>query len=74
MDNQIISLLTEIKSLIIGKSSRKWYTINEVSSMCSLSHSTIRRSVAGGSLKCSRRLGGKKLIFKISDVERWLNG
>jgi predicted DNA-binding transcriptional regulator AlpA len=73
MNIKTIELLKEIKSLIQDKVSNRWININEVSSMSSLSCSTIRRSVASGSLKCSKRLG-KKLVFKISDVERWLNG
>ena len=72
MNNQIISLLTEIKTHLKGKSSKEWFTINELSTYTSLSPSTIRRAIQRGELKASKKTG--KLLFKISDVERWLNG
>tara|TARA_B110000438_G_C15230343_1_gene401134 strand:- start:70 stop:288 length:219 start_codon:yes stop_codon:yes gene_type:complete len=72
MDDKIISTLNEIKSLITGKSSNRWLDIKEVSNHTSVSDSTIRRAVQRGELKASRSTG--KLLFKISNVERWLNG
>lgn len=72
MDIKIIKLLKEIKALIQDKISNRWINIHEVSSMTSTSLSTIRRSVNSGNLKASKKTG--KLLFKISDVERWLNG
>ena len=46
--------------------------IKQVGELTSLSLSTIRRAVSLGSLKCSRKLG--KLLFKQSDVLKWLDG
>ena len=50
----------------------RYIDINEVSELCSISKSTLRRNVQKGSLKCSQKLG--KMLFKVEDVERWLNG
>ena len=68
----IIDHLTRIEKKIDGTFSNKFLSINQVSALVSLSPSTIRRAVAKGELKCSRRLG--KLLFLESDVRRWLNG
>ena len=50
----------------------KWLNINAVCSYSSLSPSTIRRAVYKGALKASRITG--KMLFKTSEVDRWLNG
>jgi excisionase family DNA binding protein len=50
----------------------KWLNINAVCNYSSLSASTIRRAVYVGSLKASRITG--KMLFKVSEVDRWLNG
>tara|TARA_A100001011_G_scaffold187396_1_gene195926 strand:+ start:445 stop:675 length:231 start_codon:yes stop_codon:yes gene_type:complete len=63
--------LDRIERKIGTKKLIRYLNINDVSEMTSLSLSTIRRSVAKGELKCSRRLG--KLLFIESDVRRWLN-
>lgn len=63
--------LDRIERKIGTKKLIRYLNINDVSEMTSLSLSTIRRSVAKGELKCSRRLG--KLLFMESDVRRWLN-
>jgi excisionase family DNA binding protein len=72
MDFTIIQILNDIKSLIQNKSSNRWMNIKGLSEYTSLSHSTIRRAVRKGVLKASTSTG--KLLFKISDVDRWLNG
>ena len=64
--------LTRIEQKIEGQFTDKYIDINQVSALTSLSLSTIRRRVATGELKCTRRLG--KLLFKQSTVEDWLNG
>jgi len=72
MDLRVIELLREIKSLLMGRSeSDKWLDINQASEYCSLHPSTLRRGIAQGSLKASDRLGKK--LFKISELEKWLN-
>ncbi|RMZ48892.1 DNA-binding protein [Candidatus Marinimicrobia bacterium PRS2] len=72
MENKIIQTLQEIKSLVQGKGSNQWVDIREVSNLTSTSKSTIRRAVSRGDLTASKRTG--KLLFKVSDIERWLNG
>lgn len=71
METHIIKVLNEIKDLIIGKTSR-WMSIKDVVQYTSMSESTIRRAVQKGELKASHATG--KLLFKASDIERWLNG
>jgi excisionase family DNA binding protein len=72
MEIRILEILNEIKSLIKTSGTTKWLDIREVSNQTNLSKSTIRRAVQTGELKCSKRTG--KLLFKVEDVERWLNG
>ena len=70
---RIVELLQEIKGLIIGKpKSDKWLDINKASEYVSVSPSTLRRNVKEGKLLASNRLG--KLLFKVSELEQWLNG
>ena len=64
--------LERIEKKLDGNYSNKFLSINQVSALVSLSPSTIRRAVAKGELKCSRRIG--KLLFLESDVRKWLNG
>ena len=66
-----VELLEEIRELILGKISNRWMNIKEVSNYTSVSQSTIRRAVQKGVLKVSTTTG--KLLFKLSDVDRWLN-
>ena len=69
---KILEEILELKSIVNGKLSERWFTITDVTNYTSLSDSTIRRAVRKGTLKCSKNTG--KLLFKKSDVERWLNG
>ena len=64
--------LDRIEKKLDGNFKDQFLSINEVSKLVSLSPSTIRRAVAKGELKCSRRLG--KLLFQESDIRRWING
>ena len=67
----IRELLEKIDKKLDGKFSHKYLNINEVARISSLSPSTIRRAVDRGELKYVRRKG--KLIFKDSDVYKWIN-
>ena len=67
----VLQKLDEILRHVKPINIERYMDINEVSELCSVSKSTIRREVNKGSLKCSKRLG--KLLFKISEVENWLN-
>jgi excisionase family DNA binding protein len=71
MEIRILEILNEIKSLIKASGTTKWLDIREVTNQTNLSKSTIRRAVQTGELKCSKRTG--KLLFKVEDIERWLN-
>ena len=72
MEIRTIELLNEIKSLILGKINERWLTIKEVCQYSSVSESTVRRAIKKGVLKASSSTG--KLLFKVSSVDRWLNG
>ena len=64
--------LERIEKKLDGNFKNQFLSINEVSKLTSLSPSTIRRAVAKGKLKCSKRLG--KLLFQEVDIRRWING
>tara|TARA_B100000519_G_C14035141_1_gene339995 strand:- start:387 stop:638 length:252 start_codon:yes stop_codon:yes gene_type:complete len=68
----IIEQLDRIEKKLDGNFKNQFLSINEVSKLTSLSPSTIRRAVAKGELKCSKRLG--KLLFQELDIRRWING
>jgi len=69
---RIIQKLNEILTLLKGNDPSRWMDIKKTSDYTAVSRSTIRRAVQNGSLKASNTTG--KLLFKVSDVERWLNG
>jgi excisionase family DNA binding protein len=70
MEIRIVELLNEIKTLILGKVNERWLTIREVAEYTSVSESTIRRAIKKGVLKASDKTG--RILFKVSDVDRWL--
>ena len=72
MEIRVMELLNEIKTLILGKVNERWLTLKEVSDYASVSESTIRRAIVKGDLKSSKVTG--RLLFKVSSVDRWLNG
>ena len=64
--------LDRIEKKLDNKYTNKFLSISQVAELTSLSQSTIRRAVANGTLKCSRKLG--KLLFLESDVRVWIRG
>ena len=72
MNKQIINLLQDIKMELQTDKDNFWMDIKKVCEVTTLSASTVRRAVNRGKLKCSKKLG--KLLFKESDVKRWING
>ena len=69
---RIIEILSEIKDKLNNKLTHSWVNIKQVCNYTGLSESTIRRAIRKGVLKVSTSTG--KLLFKVSDVDRWLNG
>ena len=67
-----IEILSEIKDKLNDKLTHSWVNIKQVCNYTSLSESTIRRAIQKGALKVSTTTG--KLLFKTSDIDRWLNG
>ena len=72
MEHLLLEKLDEIKSILTGRTNDKWLKIDEVCKYSSISDSTIRRAVRRGTLKASTSTG--RLLFKKSDVDRWLRG
>ena len=72
MDYKINEVLGEILALLKGEKRQGWIDMNEICEYSKLSRSTIHRNIIMSKLKVSRATG--KLLFKISDVDRWLNG
>ena len=70
MENRIMEMLEELKSLVITNHHNKWMNINEICNYTSVSESTIRRAVRRGKLKASTSTG--RLLFKKSNVDKWL--
>lgn len=68
---RILEELKELKELVQKNTPNQILTIRELVEYSRLSQSTIRRSIAKGSLKVIRR--GGKFLFQINDVEKWLN-
>ncbi len=68
----IINKLNEILNYVRDTNPSKYIDIGEVSELSGVSKSTIRRNVQKGVLKCSNVTG--KTLFKVEEVERWLNG
>ena len=66
----ITEQLERIEKKLDGNFKNKFLSINQVSKLTSLSPSTIRRAIARGELKCSKRLG--RLLFQESDINKWL--
>ena len=70
--NPIREQLDRIEKKLEGKYSDPFLSIKQVADFTALSTSTIRRAMRRGHLKCSKSSG--KLLFKRSNVDRWLNG
>ena len=70
---RLIELLKEIKSLLTKKPKPdKWLDIATAADYCSVSRSTLRRHISQGTLSASNNTG--KTLFKLSNLEQWLNG
>ena len=70
-NSRLIETLDKIEKHISEGNREKWLNINAVKEYTSLSISKIRRSVANGQLKSSKKAG--RLLFKITWIEKWLN-
>tara|TARA_B100001971_G_C18149317_1_gene514900 strand:+ start:495 stop:716 length:222 start_codon:yes stop_codon:yes gene_type:complete len=68
--NTVVDILQRIEKKVENHYHDRWLSLNEIVKYTSLSQSTIRRAVRKGVLKASSSTG--KLLFKISDVDKWL--
>ena len=71
-DYAVMGKLDEIRHLMEDKVRDRWLTLQEVCAYSKLSESTVRRSIKAKQLKVSRQTG--RLLVKVSNVDRWLNG
>ena len=55
------------------KENNGYLTMSDVKKYTTLSASTIHRARKSGKLR-SFRPGGRKLLFKVDDVDRWIKG
>ena len=72
MEYKILEELNDIKSMIKQSKKLGYMDMKQVVQYSSTSASTIRRAIARGELKCSKKLG--KLLFKVEWVDKWLGG
>lgn len=70
MELAIVEALHDIKKLILNRDADRWMSLKEVTEYTALSESTVRRNVAKGFLKASRKTG--RLLLKKSNLDRWL--
>ena len=63
-------IIDELVDLVKKSQSNNMLTIRDVSRLTTLSDATIRRAVKRGKLKKCNRPG--KLLFRPSDVDKWL--
>lgn len=69
---KLLEEIQDIKNVLVEAKPRKLMNIKDVVEYTSLSAPTIRRNMKLGKLKAIKNKG--KLLFKFSDVNRWLNG
>ena len=72
MEYKILEELNDIKSMIKQSKKLGYMDMKQVVQYSSTSASTIRRAIAKGELKCSKKLG--KLLFKVEWIDKWLGG
>ena len=72
MNRGIIERLDRIEKKIDGTYKNRYLSVKDVQFLTTCSISKIRRAIAMGELKCSKRLG--KLLFTESSVRRWVDG
>ena len=72
--NKIIiqEMFREIRKNIKKDRQDEWFNISQAEQYAKLSEQTIRRYVKLGALKVSKKTG--RLLFKKSNLDRWLNG
>ena len=68
---QIEYRLHRIEQILNSNKKDQWITLIDAIEYTSLSDSPIRRAFYRGKLKASRVTG--KLLFKISELEKWLS-
>ena len=72
MEYKILEELSEIKSIIKKGKNLGYMDLKQLVQYTNTSSSTLRRRVKTGELKCSKKLG--KLLFHVSDIDKWLRG
>ena len=72
MYRETTEMFREILKAIKRDRPDEWLNISQAAQYAKLSEQTIRRYVRFGALKVSKKTG--RLLFKKSNLDRWLNG
>ena len=72
MNTETTEMFSEILKAIKRDRPDEWLNISQAAQYAKLSEQTIRRYVRFGALKVSKKTG--RLLFKKSNLDRWLNG
>ena len=72
MNTETTEMFREILKAIKRDRPDEWLNISQAAQYAKLSEQTIRRYVRFGALKVSKKTG--RLLFKKSNLDRWLNG
>ena len=72
MYKETTEMFNEIMKVIKRDRPDEWLNISQAAQYAKLSEQTIRRYVRLGALKVSKKTG--RLLFKKSNLDRWLNG
>ena len=72
MYRETTEMFSEILKAIKRDRPDEWLNISQAAQYAKLSEQTIRRYVRFGALKVSKKTG--RLLFKKSNLDRWLNG
>ena len=72
MYRETTEMFSEILKAIKRDRPDEWLNISQAAQYAKLSEQTIRRYARLGALKVSKKTG--RLLFKKSNLDRWLNG
>ncbi len=70
MDNRIVEMLAELKSMMHSYHLNKWMDMRQVTAYSSLGESSVRRAIDSGRLRVSKKTG--KLLFRREWIDRFL--
>lgn len=72
--NLLINKINELSEKLEGKREDRFLTMKKACEFCGLSASSLYRGCSNGKLKFSKSSKHGRLLFRKSDLERWLQG